>query len=324
MKPKVVMQFELRMGAADRVREVADVVIDQKLENIEGADVLVIGGAKTDGTMMDKAGPNLKLICRPGIGVDSVDIPAASARGIMVINTPDAPSESTAEHAVALLMAVAKRVMVGDMFLRQNSELGRTVERGDTLGTELLNRNLGVLGYGRIGRRVAEICALGLKMNVTVHDPYVDLNMPTPDGVALTDDLDGLLASSKFVTVHVPLLPGTRHYMDERKMRLIPQGGYLINAARGPIVDEKALIRLLEEGHFAGAGLDVFDPEPPEADNPLLKMKNVVVTPHIASGTDQGVYDMMHGTADQIMQVLKGEQPPHLLDPSAWPGRVGS
>ena len=324
MKPKVVMQFELRMGAADRVREVADVVIDPKLENIAGADVLVIGGYRTDGELMDRAGENLKLICRPGIGVDSVDIPAASERGIMVINTPDAPTESTAEHAVALLMAVAKRVMVGDMYLRQDSEVAQGIERGDMLGTELLNRNLGVLGYGRIGRRVAEICALGLKMNVTVHDPYVDINTPTPDGITLTDDLDGLLASAKFVTVHVPLLPATRQYIDERKMRLIPQGGYLINASRGPVVDEKALIRLLEEGHFAGAGLDVFDPEPPEADNPLLKMKNVVITPHIASGTDQGVHDMMHGTADQILQLLKGEKPPHLLDPNAWPGRVKS
>lgn len=322
MKPKVVMQFELRMGAADRVREVADVVIDQKFEQIAGADVIVVGGAKIDGELMDKAGPSLKLICRPGIGVDSVDIPAASARGIHVINTPDAPTESTAEHAVALLMAVAKRVMVGDMFLRADSELGRTIERSDMLGTELLHRNLGVIGYGRIGRRVAEICAQGLKMNVTVYDPYIDINMPTPERITLTDDLDGLLASSKFVTVHVPLMPQTRHYIGEREMRLIPQGGYLINASRGPIVDEGALIRLLQEGHFAGAGLDVFDPEPPNADNPLLKMKNVVVTPHIASGTDQGVHDMMHGVADQIIQVLNGQRPPHLLDPSSWPGRV--
>lgn len=322
MKPKVVMQFELRMGAADRVREVADVVIDPKFEQIEGADVIVIGGTKVDGVVMDKAGPSLKLLCRPGIGVDSVDIPAASARGIHVINTPDAPTESTAEHAVALLMAVAKRVMVGDMFLRANSELSRSVDRGDMLGTELLNRNLGVVGYGRIGRRVAEICALGLKMNVTVCDPYVDIKTPTPERITLTDDLDGLLSSSKFVTVHIPLTPQTRHYIGEREMRLIPKGGYLINASRGPVIDEQALIRLLQEGHFAAAGLDVFDPEPPHADNPLLQMKNVVVTPHIASGTDQGVHDMMHGVANQIIQVLNGERPPHLLDPSVWPGRV--
>ena len=319
MRPKVAMQFELRMGAADRVREVADVIIDPMLETAVGSDVLVIGGMKTDGALMDKIGPNLKLICRPGIGVDSVDIPAASERGILVINTPDAPTESTAEHAVALLMAVAKRIMVGDMHLRGNEN----ATRDQMLGTELLNRPLGVLGYGRIGRRVAEICALGLKMNVTVFDPYMDLNMETPERVTLTDDMDSLLQNSKFVTVHVPLLPNTRHYIGEREMCLMQKGSYLINASRGPVVDEQALIRLMQEDHFAAVGLDVFDPEPPSPDNPLLKMTNVVVTPHIASGTDQGVHDMMHGTADQIIQVLNGERPPYLLDPTVWPGRVG-
>ncbi len=319
MRAKVAMQFELRMGAADRVREVAEVVIDPTMAEAVGADIVVIGGMKTDGAFMDRVGPNLKLICRPGIGVDSVDIPAATERGILVINTPDAPTESTAEHAVALLMAVAKRVIVGDMQLRGNEKISRE----QMLGTELLNRPLGVIGYGRIGRRVAEICALGLRMNVTVFDPYVDQSIETPERVTLTDDMDSLLQNSKFVTVHVPLLPSTRHYIGEREMRLMPKGSYLINASRGPVVDEKALIRLMQEDHFAAVGLDVFDPEPPAPDNPLLQMTNVVVTPHIASSTDQGVWDMMHGVADQIIQVLNGERPPYLLDPAVWPGRVG-
>jgi D-3-phosphoglycerate dehydrogenase len=318
MKPKVWMQFELRMGAVDRLHEIAEVIIDPKVENLEGVDVAVIGGLKTDGDFMDRAGPNLKLICRPGIGVDTVDIPAASERGILVVNTPDAPTESTAEHAVALLMAVAKRVMVGDMYLRGNSE----IDRSDMLGTELLNRTLGVLGYGRIGRRVAEICASGLKMNVLVYDPFIKPDASVPAGITFVDDRDEIFKQSKFVTVHTPLMPETRKSVGEREFSLMAPGSYLINASRGPVIDEAALIKALQEGHLAGAGLDVFDPEPPESDNPLLKMKNVVVTPHIASGTDQGVYDMMHGTVDQIIQVLNGEKPPYLLDPSIWPGRV--
>lgn len=313
------MQFGLRLGALERIQEVADVVIDPTLANeAVGADVLVLGGGKCDGEVMDRLGPNLKLIARPGIGVDSVDIPAATERGILVINTPDAPTESTAEHAVALMMAVCKRVMAGDRMMRGDS----SVERGDLLGTELLDRNLGVLGYGRIGRRVAEICALGLRMNVTVYDPLVPLDTPVPERVSLTRDMDAVLKQADVLTIHVPLMPQTHHLIGEREMRLMPKGSYFINASRGPVIDEAALIRMMQEGHFAAAGLDVFDPEPPEPSNPLLAMKNVVTTPHIASGTDRGVYAMMHGVADQVIQVLNGERPPHLLDPSAWPGRV--
>lgn len=317
MKPKVVMQFELRLGATERIREVADVVIDPTLEQAVGADIIVAGGSKFDAAVMDQLGPNLKAIARTGIGVDTIDLAAATARNILVINTPDAPTESTAEHAVALLMAVAKRVMVGDMLLRGDT----AIQRSDMLGTELLGRTLGVVGYGRIGRRVAEICALGLRMDVLVYDPYIQLDQPTPERVRLTDNLDELLSQAMFVTVHVPLLANTRHFIGEREMRLMPRGSYLINASRGPVIDEAALIRLLQEGHFAAAGLDVFDPEPPLADNPLLKMKNVVLTPHIASSTDRGIYAMMHGVADQIIQILNGERPPHIVN-QIWPGRV--
>lgn len=318
IRPKVAMQMELRMGATDRIREVADVVIDPTFEAAVGADVIVPGYIPVDAALLDRIGPNLKLIAKPGIGVDSVDIPACTAQQVLVVNTPDAPTESTAEHAVALLMAVAKRVVVGDMFLRSD----RTIPRGEMMGTELLGRTLGVIGYGRIGRRVAEICALGLRMNVLVYDPYITGDVPTPERVTLTDDRDELLRQSQFVTVHVPLTPQTRHYIGEREMRLMAPGSYLVNASRGPVVDEAALIRLLQEGHFAAVGLDVFDPEPPEPDNPLLQMRNVVVTPHIASSTDRGIHAMMHGVADQVIQVLNGQRPPYLLNPEVWPGRV--
>jgi D-3-phosphoglycerate dehydrogenase / 2-oxoglutarate reductase len=188
----------------------------------------------------------------------------------------------------------------------------------------LLDRTLGVVGYGRIGRRVAEICALGLRMNVIVYDPYVKADQPTPERVRLTNDLDELLRQSTFVTVHVPLMANTRHFIGEREMRQMQRGSYLINASRGPVIDEAALIRLLQEGHFAAVGLDVFDPEPPMPDNPLLKMKNVVLTPHIASSTDRGVYAMMHGVADQVIQLLNGERPPFIVNSQVWPGRVNA
>lgn len=320
MKAKVVMGFELPMNAGKRIREVADVTVDPTLESARDADIVVVGGrpSRIDGAFLDALGPNLKQIAKPGIGVDNVDLDAATERGILVTNTPDAPTESTAEHAVALLMCVAKRVMIGDRQMRGDE----SIERGDMLGTELLGSSLGVLGYGRIGRRVCEICALGLKMNVLAYDPYVEPGVETPDGVTLTDDLETLFSQSTFVSVHVPLLPATRHFVGEREMRLMPKGSYLINASRGPVVDEEALIRLMREEHFAAVGLDVFDPEPPAPDNPLLSMKNVVTTPHIASSTNQGVWDMMHGVADQVIQVVHGEKPTYLVNPEAWPGRM--
>jgi len=317
-RPKIVMQMELRMGATDRMREVAEVIIDPKLEAVAGADVIIPGPGKVDAALIERAGPSLKLIAKPGIGVDNIDIPAATARQVLVLHTPDAPTESTAEHAVALLMAVAKRVVVGDMYLRSD----RTIPRDEMIGTELLGSSLGVIGYGRIGRRVAEICAMGLRMNVMVYDPYIKLGQAAPERVTLTTDLDELLRQSKFVTVHVPLMADTRHFIGEREMRLMAKGSYLINASRGPVVNETALIQLLQEDHFAAVGLDVFDPEPPLLDNPLLQMRNVVVTPHIASSTDRGIWGMMHGVVDQVIQVLNGERPPSLLNPEVWPGRV--
>ena len=317
MAVKVVMQSELPMGATDRIREMAEVVIDPDLDPGAGADIVVAVGGKVDAEFMTRAGRRLKMISTPGIGVDKIDVDAASEREIVVIHNPDAPTQSTAEHTVALLMSMAARVMTGDRFLRGD----RTITRADMRGTELKGRNLGVVGYGRIGRRVAEICALGLKMNVTVRDPFVDPHQTTPERVTLTDDLDAVLRDARFVTLHAPLLADTRHLISERELRLIPRGGYLVNASRGSVVDEEALIRVLEEGHLAGAALDVTDPEPPLPDNPLLGMKNVIVTPHIASGTDRGIHAMMHGVADQIAQVINGEPPRSMVNPEVWPGR---
>lgn len=318
MKPKVWMAWTWPPEALARLEEVAEVITQGDMTNLPGAAVVLISRERADAEFMDNVGPQLKLLARPGIGVDTIDIPAATARGILVTNTPDAPTESTAEHAVALLLALAKRVVAGDMQLR-----GANISRAQLWGTEVRERTLGVVGYGRIGRRVAEICALGLKMRVLVYDPFLLETAPTTAGVERVTNLDTLLAQADFVTLHTPLTPETRHLIAERELRLMKPGSYLINASRGPVVDEAALIRVLEAGHLAGAGLDVFDPEPPELDNPLLRMTNVVVTPHIASGTDRGLAAMMNGAIDQVLQVLRGERPPFLVNPEVWPGRAG-
>ena len=255
MTMKVWMEWQLAPEQLSRLTALAEVVSDGDMEKLSGSDVIT-GGIRRyyGGEFMDRVGPKLKLIAKPGIGVDNIDLDAATERGILVCNTPEAPTESTAEHTVALLMAVAKRVMVGDMQLRGASDIGRE----DMRGTELLGSTLGIVGYGRIGRRVAEMCALGIRMQVTVYDPLLPETVRLPAGVARSDDLDAIFSENRFVTLHTPLLPATRHLADERRLRLMKPGSYLINASRGPVVDEAALIKLLQEGHLAGGRSGCF------------------------------------------------------------------
>ena len=312
------MEWSLPPSLRGQITELAEYIDDGDLEKVAGSTVISGIRRYYDGEFMDRVGPELVQIAKPGIGVDNIDLDAATSRGILVCNTPDAPSESTAEHAVALLMAVAKRVMVGDMQLRGAAG----IDREEMRGTELIGSSLGVVGFGRIGRRVAEMTSLGIRMKVTIYDPLLPRDFKLADGLSRTDDLDAIFAENQFVTLHTPLLPETRHLANERRLRLMKRGSYLINASRGGVVDEAALIKVLEDGHLAGAGLDVFDPEPPLADNPLLKMRNVVLTPHIASYTDSGMAAMQAGTVENIANVLKGERPRWIANPEAWPGRM--
>lgn len=314
------MERRLADAALARLEAVADVITGGDMAQLPGVEAVIVSSIpRIDGAFMDRVGPSLKVVARPGIGVDNIDIPAATERGILVINTPEGPTESTAEHAVALLLALSKRVVLGDRQLR-----GEDIARSELLGTEGRGRTLGVVGFGRIGRRVAEICALGLKMRVLAYDPYADPGLAAALGVELVSDLDELLRQADFVTLHPALTPETYHLIGERELRLMKRGAYLINVSRGAVVDEAALIRVLEEGHLAGAALDVFDPEPPSPDNPLLRMRRVVATPHIGSFTDLGLARMGEGVVDQLLQIFRGERPTHLLNPEAWPGRIAA
>lgn len=316
MKPKIWYMWDPGEEIRQKLEPVAEVITNGTQAQLPGVTAVVINNViDASANFMDQAGPSLKAICRPGIGIDNVNLADATARGILVINTPDAPTESTAEHTVALLMALAKRVVVG------HNQATRW-DRSNTLGMELKDRTLGVVGYGRIGRRVVEICGLGLRMRIVVYDPFLPASVAiTQPGVERVHSLEELLKQADVLTLHCPSTPETYHLIDEKALHTLHKGAYLINASRGPVIDEAALIGALREGHLAGAALDVFDPEPPQADNPLLTMPNVIATPHIASNTDQGTYLMSHGVADQLVQLLSGERPPNLCNPQAWPGR---
>ncbi|MCE7982815.1 MAG: hydroxyacid dehydrogenase [Caldilinea sp. CFX5] len=317
-KPKVWTEVELHPSVVARLAEVAEVITGGTKATLSGVDIAIIGASKVNGAFLDHAGPQLKLVARHGIGYNDVDVPAATARGILATNTPDGPTEPTAEHTVALLLAAAKWIVKGDLYLRNN----RPYTRGTLRGVEVRDLTLGIVGFGRIGKRVAEICGLGLRMRVVVFDPYLPVGSPAPAYVELVGDLDTLLTQADFLTLHTPLTPETHHLISTRELHLLKRGSYVINASRGPVLDEAALIAALQEGHLAGAGLDVFDPEPPHPDNPLLKMENVIVTPHSAGNTVQGSIRTGQMLVEQVLHVLRGERPPDLLNPEAWPGRM--
>ena len=317
-KPKVWTEVELHPSVVAQLTEVAEVISGGTQATLPSVDIAIIGASKVNGAFLDHAGPQLKLVARHGIGYNDVDVPAATARGVLATNTPDGTTEPTAEHTVALLLAAAKWIVKGDLYLRNNRPYTRSTLRG----VEVRDLTLGIVGFGRIGRRVAEICGLGLRMRVVVFDPYLPVGSAAPSYVELVGDLDTLLTQADFLTLHTPLTPETHHFIGARELHLLKPGSYVINASRGPVLDEAALIQALQEGHLAGAGLDVFDPEPPHPDNPLLQMENVVVTPHSAGNTVQGSIRTGQMLVEQVLHVLRGERPPDLLNPEAWPGRM--
>ncbi len=281
-------------GSAEIVADVAD------------AEAIVASGLlRCDGALMDRA-PGLRVVSRTGIGVDNVSLEDATARNIAVCNVPDGPTISTAEHALALLLATAKRLRQGERAVRE----GRAGYASEHDGIELCGLTLGIVGLGRIGARMAAY-GRALGMRVVGYDPFAG-----ETDIERLQTLDDLLAVSDVVSLHAPATPATRRMIDPRRMK---RGAILVNAARGALVDEAALLDVLDRGHLAGAGLDVFDPEPPDPAGRLLAHDRVVATPHVASSTSAARDRIWRGAIAQALQVLRGERPAHLVNEEVWP-----
>jgi D-3-phosphoglycerate dehydrogenase len=279
------------------------------------AQAIIAGGRLTyDARLMDLA-PELRVISRSGIGLNNVSIPEATVRGIAVCNAPDAPTISTAEHAIALMFAVARQLKWCDRALQRG---GKTDFFNDYDGLELRGTRLGLIGLGRIGSRVAKL-ALALEMTVIGFDPFISAEHAQEIGVELVSTVEEVLPMADIVSLHVPLTPETQGMINAERLARMKPGAILINAARGGLVDEAALLGALENGHLRGAGLDVFVSEPPSAEHPLLSRDDVVATPHIASATNAGKDRMWQAAIIQALQVLKGERPAHLVNPEIWP-----
>lgn len=286
---------------------------DVYLEKVRGIDgLLSILTDKIDAEIMD-ASPGLKVISNLAVGFDNIDVPAATGRGILVGNTPGVLTETTADFAFTLLMAAARRVVEGDKYTRRGD--WKTWGPMILLGYDIHHATLGIIGSGRIGMEMAKR-ARGFDMKVLYHD--VVRRKPEEEaalGLEYVPNLEELLSRADFVTVHVPLTPDTRHMISTREFAAMKPTAVLVNSARGPVVDPKALYEALKSGQIFAAGLDVTDPEPIPMDDPLLTLDNIVIAPHIASGSVATRTKMANMAAANLLAGLKGELPPNCVNP---------
>jgi D-3-phosphoglycerate dehydrogenase len=295
---------------------VEEVVVapDDSLETIarlldDGVEGVVVRYNPFPKELIDKA-PNLKVIARHGIGVELIDVKYATEKGIYVVNTPMAATVSVAEHTIALMIALAKKLLKSDSAVRNDNYSVKS-----KLGcTDLAHKTLGIVGAGKIGIEVAKKCKLGFDMDVIAFDPYVNKEIAEKLGIEVVDALEDLLERADYVSLHVPLSKETKHMLSIKEFKKMKKTAFLINCGRGALVNEEDLITALSSGEIAGAGLDVFEKEPPEKDNPLLKMEQVVLTPHSASLTYESMVRMATGAASQLVQVLKGEKPEFIVN----------
>jgi len=298
---KVLVRESIADAGVDLLRERFDVDVDadSALEEIIGRyDAIVVRSAtKLTADLIDRA-VNLKVIGRAGVGVDNVDVEAATRRGIVVANAPESTVVSASEHTIGLLVALARNIPQAHAALKQ----GRW-ERKAYGGIELAGKTLGVLGFGRIGQQVARRAA-GLGMRVCAYDPFVAPERFRELGVERVETPEGVYATADFLTLHLPLTQETRGSLDAAAFARMRDGVHLVNAARGELVDEGALLDALRSGKVAGAALDVFTAEP--YSGPLLELDNVVVTPHLAASTDEAQDRAGLVVAEQVVAALEG------------------
>ncbi len=282
----IELAYHPGLSAADLLREVAD------------ADALVVRGGTQVTEEVFEAAKKLKVVGRAGIGIENMDLAIANRKGVVVMNTPFGSTTTTAEHTIAMLMALARQIPEAS----RSTKAGRW-EKDRFLGVEITGKTLGVIGAGKIGRLVVER-ALGLKMRVLVHDPYLAEEAVRQFGAEQVG-FEDLLKRADFITLHIPLNAETEGLLDDESLALVKPGCRIVNCAMGGLVDEGALYRALVSGRVAGAALDVFSKEPPEKDNPLWTLEQVICTPHLRAATVDAQVNVTVQVANQIIAFLQ-------------------
>jgi D-3-phosphoglycerate dehydrogenase/microcystin synthetase protein McyI len=319
--PVVLIGRMYHPDAEDRLRaEVPVQVLERPTPEAIAGALREAGGAfvrypnKLPGAALAEA-RHLRIISTSGRGTDAVDVAAATARGIPVVNNPAFGTIPVAEHAVGVMLALAKNMLPFDRATHAGE--GWAAQKRYRRA-ELRGKTLGIVGLGNIGEEVARICAAAFRMRVLAYDPYVPESKMRAAGAEPVKDLARIWRESDFVSLHPELNDQTRGMVGERELRAMQKHAYLVNTARGPIVSGAALARALRESWIAGAALDVYEDEPLGRDSPLAGLENLILSPHIAGLTDEALRGMAFSAADQILQALRGERPPHLVNPEVW------
>ncbi len=288
-------------GALNREELIAN------LKATNPAAVVSLLNDQIDGSVFDAA-PEARVFANYAVGFDNIDLEEAQKRNVMVTNTPDVLTEAVAEHTVALILAVGRKIVESDKFLRNGNYEGWDPML--LLGMEFKGKTLGIVGCGRIGQRVAEIMHKGFGMSVIYYDERQNDQLESTLEANFVPKLEDLLTEADVVTIHLPATPATKHLFSAERLSLMKKTALLINTARGTIIDEGALAGILESNGIAGAGLDVFENEP-DVNPALLPLSNVIVTPHTASATREARDRMSVMAADNVIAVLDGQTPPN-------------
>jgi D-3-phosphoglycerate dehydrogenase len=278
------------------------------------ADAILTYGAPMTRRVMECL-PNCQCIVRYGIGYDTVDVTAATENNIIVINIPDFCLEEVANHAIALLLACAKKLTILNETVKQGKWF-EAKKKQSPMGS-IYGQTLGIIGCGNIGRTTAKKAAC-FGLEVIGSDPYLDKSVAEKAGIQLVS-LPEVLRRSDYISIHTTLTKETRHLIGEKEFALMKPSAYIINTSRGPVIDEKALIKALEAGSIAGAGLDVFEKEPVDPDNPLLKMENVITLPHSASYSDEAFQRLRRSVGKEAARVLSGRWPKNVVNKNVKP-----
>lgn len=324
---RVYVARRLPDPAMERLREHVDTTVWPTDELPPSRDVLLKETAasdgllslltdRVDGALLDAA-PRVRVVSNYAVGYDNIDVDAATARGVVVTNTPGVLTETVADFAMTLLLAAARRVVEADRFTREGR--WKSWEPMLFLGQDLYGATLGLVGLGRIGAAVARR-AHGFDMRLLYHDVVRREDLEADLGLEFTS-LEDLLRRSDFISVHTPLTPQTRHLISADQFRLMKRSAVLVNTARGPIVDPDALHRALADRRISAAGLDVFEVEPIPADHPLLRLDNIIVAPHIASASVDTRTKMALMAVDNLLAALGGTRPPNFVNPEVWERR---
>lgn len=287
-------------------------------EEVKDADALIVRSSPITSKIIN-SGSRLKVIGRHGIGVDQIDIMAANRNRVMVVNTPDANTMSVAEHAVASMLNLCKRLHEVDKALRdgvfdQGGSLPGLVTKLGYMTTELNSKKVGLIGFGRIARIVADICAKGFHMKTFAYDAYIPAETIKDNGAEPCERMEDILKNCDVISLHLPLTNEIKNLIGKKEIELMKHSAILVNTGRGRLINEKDLYEALKEGKIAGAAIDVFEKEPPDSDNKLFTLDNILVTPHMAAMTDGALKRMAIDVAKDVINVLEGRRPVNLVN----------